>query len=205
MPDWPVILRRTLPFVDVFLPSFEELLFMLRRETHDRLAEETGGSLLDAATPALLHDVSDELLGLGAKVVGIKLGHRGFYLRTGSTQCLAGMGRARPANVGQWADREIWAPCFKVQVVGTAGSGDCTIAGFLTALLRDLSPSEAATMAVAVGACNVEAADTLSGVRTWEETAERVAAGWPQLEQTPALAGWEFDPSASVWVARGRS
>src|SRR5262249_44697698 len=27
--DWQVILRRTLPFVDAFLPSIEELLFML--------------------------------------------------------------------------------------------------------------------------------------------------------------------------------
>ena len=72
------------------------------------------------------------------------------------------------------------APCFKVEVVGTVGSGDCTIAGFLSALLRDFAPAEAARMAVAVGACNVEAADTLSGVRTWEETIERIATGWKQ-------------------------
>jgi sugar/nucleoside kinase (ribokinase family) len=198
---WPVILRRTLPFVDVFLPSFEELLFMLRRETNDRLAAETGGALLDAATPALLHDLSDELLTLGAKAVGIKLGHKGFYLRTGSAQCLEDMGRACPANIVQWAGQELWTPCFKVQVVGTAGSGDCTIAGFLSALLRDLSPAQAAAMAVAVGACNVEAADTLSGVRTWEETTDRVAAGWRQHELSPSLDGWMCDPSTGVWFA----
>ncbi len=51
----------------------------------------------------------------------------------------------------------MWAPCFDVEVVGTTGSGDATIAGFLSALLRDASPEEAMTMAVAVGACNVEA------------------------------------------------
>jgi sugar/nucleoside kinase (ribokinase family) len=65
-------------------------------------------------------------------------------------------------------------------VVGTAGSGDATIAGFLAAFLRDMTPEEAVTMAVAVGACNVEAADTLSGIRPWDETLRRVAAGWPR-------------------------
>lgn len=196
--NWPAILRRTLPFVDVFLPSFEELLFMLRRKTYDRLAAETGGALLEAATPALLHDVSDELLSLGVKVAGIKLGHLGFYLRTGPAASMENMGRSCPQDVAAWAGQELWAPCFRVQVVGTAGSGDCTIAGFLSALLRELPPTQAAAMAVAVGACNVEAADTLSGIRSWDETSERVRAGWEQ--HNLALPGWEQDFATGVWV-----
>jgi sugar/nucleoside kinase (ribokinase family) len=196
---WPIILRRTLPFVDVFLPSLEELLFMLRRDLHDRLVAETGGALIDAATPALLHDLSDELLVLGTKVIGIKLGHRGLYLRTAPADCLANLGNARPADLAAWAGQELWAPCFKVQVVGTTGSGDCTIAGFLAGLLRDLSAKEAVRLAVAVGACNVEAADTLSGVRSWEETTARVAGGWQQHEM--ALEGWSRDPAIGVWTA----
>jgi sugar/nucleoside kinase (ribokinase family) len=131
----------------------------------------------------LLRSLSDELLGLGARVVGIKLGHLGFYLRAADAARLAGMGRARPADIEAWAGCETVIPCFRVNVVGTVGSGDCTIAGFLAALLRDLPPEDAARMAVAVGACNVEAADALSGVRTWEETTARVASGW---EQYPA-------------------
>lgn len=201
---WPLILRRMLPFVDVFLPSIEELLFMLRREQHDRLVAETGDALVDAVSPALLHDLSDELLGLGVKVLVIKLGHRGLYLRTASAAGLAGMGSARPANLAAWSDRELWAPCFKVQVVGTTGSGDCTIAGFLAALLRDLPPEEAANMAVAVGACNVEAADALSGIRTWEETVHRVAAGWShhdlRLDAPGGAPGWTPDPATGLWI-----
>jgi sugar/nucleoside kinase (ribokinase family) len=180
--NWPLILQRTLPYVDVFLPSFEELLFMLRRDEYDRLMAETGGDLLAGVTTALLRSLSDELLDLGAKIAGIKLGHLGFYLRTGTSARLGEMGRARPADLDTWSDCELVTPCFKVEVVGTAGSGDCTIAGFLSALLRDLPPAAAARMAVAVGACNVEAADALSGVRTWEETAARVDAGWEQYD-----------------------
>jgi sugar/nucleoside kinase (ribokinase family) len=178
--NWPFILRRTLPYVDVFLPSFEELLFMLRPEEYARLNAETGGELLSGVSRSLLRSLSDELLGLGARIVGIKLGHLGFYLRAGSAASLAEMGRARPADIDSWADCETITPCFKVNVVGTVGSGDCTIAGFLSALLRDLPAAEAARMAVAVGACNVEAADALSGVQTWEETVTRVQSGWEQ-------------------------
>jgi sugar/nucleoside kinase (ribokinase family) len=48
----------------------------------------------------------------------------------------------------------------------------------LAALLRDVPPERALAIAAAVGACNVEAADALSGVRSWEETLARIDAGW---------------------------
>ena len=35
--DWTAILQRLLPYVDFFVPSFEELCFMLDRERYDRL------------------------------------------------------------------------------------------------------------------------------------------------------------------------
>ncbi len=195
--DWASILRRTLPFVDVFLPSLEELLFMLRRATYERLLADLGDGLLDGITPGLLHELSDELLAYGAKIIGIKLGHRGFYLRTGLLAALEEMGRARPAETSAWADQELWAPCFQVQVAGTTGSGDCTIAGFLTALLRGVSPREAAAMAAAVGACNVEAPDSLSGVLGWQETVERIKAGWPQHDRARWLAAGS---ATGVWI-----
>ena len=78
----------------------------------------------------------------------------------------------------RWPDRELHAPCFAVDVAGTTGSGDATIAGFLAGLVRGLSPAEVMTMAAAVGACCCEAADATSGIRPWEEVCERVAGGW---------------------------
>ena len=84
--DWPAILGRVLPYVDIFLPSIEELLFMLRRQTYDDLTQGGGASLLDQVTPALLSDVSAELLRLGVKMAVIKLGERGLYLRTAAVE-----------------------------------------------------------------------------------------------------------------------
>lgn len=186
--DWPAILRATLPAVDICAPSIDEILYMLRRSDYDRMKSVGAGSPSPGSpcpdsiliTPALLADLADQLLAWGVKIVLIKLGDQGVYLRTAGRAALAALGRGGPADPAAWADRELRAPCFQVQVAGTTGAGDATIAGFLAALLRGMGPEDALTAAVAVGACNVEAADALSGIRTWDETWARIAAGWPR-------------------------
>jgi sugar/nucleoside kinase (ribokinase family) len=198
--DWRVILEGTLPQVDIFLPSVEEILFMLRGETYRELCRSAAGSdLLALVTPQLLSDLGRELIAMGAKIVGLKLGSRGMYLRTGGRDVINSIGRARPSDPDTWAGVELWAPCFKVAIAGTTGSGDATIAGFLAGLLRDLPVEQALTMAVAVGACNVEAADALSGIRTWEETSRRLAGGWERQALELDVPGWQFDRSSGLW------
>jgi sugar/nucleoside kinase (ribokinase family) len=199
--DWVAVFRAALPFVDIFMPSFEETLYALRRADFDRLKQSApGGSLLSLASAGLLGELSSELLEMGAKIVGLKLGDRGLYLRTAGLAWLKGLGRAGPVDLAAWACQELWAPCFQVRVVGTTGSGDATIAGFLGALLRDFSPRQAVTAAVAVGACNVEAADALSGLRPWNETLARIQAGWSRLPMGRPASGWEFDRKNGLWA-----
>jgi len=196
--NWKVILDKTLPHVDIFLPSIEEILFMLRRETYEAIRAEHD-SILAALSPELLNSVSDELLAMGAKIVLLKLGDQGAYLRTADAPSLGNLGRAAPPDVDTWASQELWAPCFQVDVVGTTGSGDATIAGFMSAFLRELSPREALTMAVAVGACNVEAADATSGLLSWKETVKRVAQGWARHPLDLSAAGWQKDEAFDLW------
>ena len=109
------------------------------------------------------------------------------------------MGRGAPADLAAWADQELWAPCFQVEVVGTTGAGDATIAGFLSGLLRDLPPLQVMAAAVGVGACDVEAADATSGIRSWEDTLGRIAAGWPQHRLCLSAPGWARDEASGVW------
>ena len=140
--DWTAWLQRVLPYVDVFLPSLDEMQMMLRQ---DKPAGE----------------LARVLRGWGAGIVGLKMGDQGLYVN--------------------WGDRELTAPCFQVEVVGTTGSGDCTIAGFLAGLVEGLPPEEVMTMAVATGACCCEAPDATGGVRSWPEIRQRIDAGWPRL------------------------
>jgi sugar/nucleoside kinase (ribokinase family) len=199
--DWGAILQAALPFVDIFLPSFEEIMFMLHRQTYEQMQQKAlNGQVLRLVTPTMLSALGRQLIDLGTRVVVIKLGDRGLYLRTARESALSEMGRAAPADLPAWANQELWSPCFQVDVVGTTGSGDATIAGFLSALLRDLSPRQSLTAAVAVGACNVEAADALSGIRSWEQTAARIQAGWEKLPLEISAPGWHYDPPARLWV-----
>ncbi|MBN1428505.1 MAG: carbohydrate kinase family protein [Anaerolineae bacterium] len=196
--DWRAIYTAALPYVDIFLPSIEEIMFTLRREMYEQL--NANGTLLQQVTPELLVDISEELLGLGVKIVVLKLSENGLYLRSADETQMQQLGRARPEQWEAWANKELRAPCFQVEVTGTTGSGDATIAGFLSALLRGLPPEKAMTMAVAVGACNVEAADALSGLRTWDETVARVDAGWARHLLSIRSPGWQWDDAHSLWV-----
>jgi sugar/nucleoside kinase (ribokinase family) len=187
--DWREWMRNVLPHVDVFLPSVEELVFMLDRAKHDELESRTGG-LLGSLHGGLLAALGDELLQFGPAVALVKLGDRGLYLRTSPDPGrLAAAGSCAPDV--SWLGRELYAPCFQVAVAGTTGSGDCTIAGFLAALMRGLPPGETLQSAVAVGACSVEVPDAIGGVREWEATRQRIAAGWKQLDRVPELPGWQ--------------
>ena len=195
--DWPAILRRTLPYVDVFVPSVEELLYMLWRERYDELQRAPHRvGMIDALTPAEISRLAEQTLALGAQILMLKLGHRGIYLRT--TERLQAKGRGAPADVAAWAQRELWAPCFRVNVVSTAGSGDSAIAGFISGLLRGQAPEGAVTSAVAVGACNVEAADTTSGVRSWRKLWRVYArVGRGSMRMWMPQTGFGMPPAAS--------
>ena len=103
-------------------------------------------------------------------------------------------------NPSVWANRELWAPCFKTCVVGTTGSGDATIAGLLAGVLHGLGPVEAMTGAVGTGACNVEAADALGGIIPWSQVQERIARGWERLPLDINAEGWRFDAQQDVWI-----
>ncbi len=172
--DWHKILSRSLPYVDVFVPSIEEIVFMLRRSDY----EAWQGDVLAHITADYLAALARELLDMGSVIVGFKLGELGFYLETAEAtkferlQCL-------PLDVPAWTKAKVWTPAYEVKVVGAAGAGDSAYAGLLAALLRGMSPLGAVRWACAVGACNVEAADTTSGVRSWQETEARLSAGWP--------------------------
>lgn len=193
--DWPALLAQALPHTDLFLPSVEEMVFMLMRRRLDDL--RSGRLEVDGA---LLAELGGRLIDMGAAVALIKLGDQGAYLRTSGDQArLAAIGPAAPAGLDDWTGRELLAPCFRVDVAGTTGAGDCTIAGFLAALLRGAGPEEAMTSAVAVGACNVERADATSGVPHWREVQSRVEAGWARRPVTLALPLWRRDSSTGLY------
>jgi sugar/nucleoside kinase (ribokinase family) len=195
MIDWGAFLSRVLPHVDMFVPSIEELLFMLDRPAFSRLAGSGGGDeIIRNVTFAELSGLAARAHAAGVAAVLIKLGDRGAYLSTGARG---------PAGARGWAHRQLYTPVFSVPgLAGTAGSGDATIAGFLASVVRGLSAEEALTNAVAVGGCCVEAPDATSGIRSWDETLGRVKAGWARRAVEVREPGWR-STGTGLWAGPG--
>lgn len=180
--NWKYFLETVLPYVDIFLPSLEETLFMLDREFYD------SGQWQQTMPAPYLHDLTSRMHNLGVAIAGIKLGEQGLYLHTTSKERLEPLSHLiQPKG---WANKELWSPIFKVEVKGTVGAGDSAIAGFLASILKGLSPEDAVTMACAVGACCVEAPDASSGIRSWEETKARIERGW-ERRFVHTLSHWQ--------------
>jgi len=202
--DWPELFENVLPFVDIFLPGVDELLLMLHPKRYEALMDAGDGDLLSQVDGVLLDELSAELQDPGVAVVVLKLGTQGVYLRTtGDGARMSGMAKILPLSARIWRDRELLVPAFKAEVVGTTGAGDCAIAGFLAGLVRGLPPDDVLTSAAAVGACNVEAADAISGVLSWEAVQARLAAGWAQHNTRIRLRGWGWDVDRRLWIGPG--
>ncbi len=199
--DWQALLTEALPQVDIFLPSVEEALWMLDRGRHRALAKNSGTDLPGALDGALLNNLASRALDLGATLVGLKLGDQGLYLRTSADHARnAALADRLGLPRRDWLNRELLAPAFAAELVGTTGAGDCAVAGFLTGLLRGLKPSGTLEAATAVGACNVEAADAVSGVPAWTAVQARLQAGWAQVPTRLRLRGWGWDPDRRLWI-----
>ncbi|UCH26009.1 MAG: carbohydrate kinase family protein [Trueperaceae bacterium] len=186
--DWRAFLARVLPHVDLFTPSLEEMLFMLEREVFD------AGLWREHVAPGALEaGLATELLSMGPAAVVLTLGERGLYLRTAGHERLVETALASQ----HWARRELWAPIFVVDVEGTTGAGDAATAGLITGLLNDYPPERALTLAAAVGACCVEAADATSGIRSLADTLHRVEAGWVRAFDRSEVDNWRRLPSGA--------
>jgi sugar/nucleoside kinase (ribokinase family) len=193
MADWRSILKNSLPYVDVFLPSFEEMLYMLHRDRYEQFIRQNQGSKACPIPETLLSEMTEELLEMGVVIVGLKLGEHGLYIRTSANQeRFLQMGRCtpKPAILNQWLNRKLLSTCYEVNFVGSTGAGDCTIAGFLAGLLSGLSIEETLNLAVGAGACNVEEADAVSGIPSWDELHKRISNGWNKRLLKMELKGW---------------
>jgi bifunctional ADP-heptose synthase (sugar kinase/adenylyltransferase) len=80
-----------------------------------------------------------------------------------------------------------------------AGSGDSTIAGFLVALLKGETIEMCLKYACMCGAQNVQALDTVSGIKNWAQTTREIGSGWKKNELKIRTVGWKFDWKEKLW------
>ena len=127
---WMELLAPCLPYMDYAVPSIEEARMVTGR--HE---------------PA---DVAKALMDRGVKVVGLKMGEDGCYIRS--------------------ADAEIRIPKYDVDAVDACGAGDAFAAGFLTGVAKGWDLEKTGRFANAVGALCVTAIGATTGIRSLEDT-----------------------------------
>ncbi|MEI6970517.1 MAG: carbohydrate kinase family protein [bacterium] len=202
---WRKILRRILPHVDVYLPSAEETFYMLwPDEFLARKKRHKQADLLNHFTPEEYSVMADEVLAMGTRMVALKSGHRGFYLKTSGKAAMAELDFITPRCRAGWADRELWTPAFAVDHFGSAtGSGDSAIAGFLSALLRGLPIEATLKYATCCGLQNVRVLDAVSGIKPWDETTRMLKRRMPMLDLKITGEGWRYSKKAGLWAGPG--
>ena len=205
--DWDAILRETLPYVDLFLPSIEEIAFSLDRDgflAKRREAGRKGVDIMELFTAEDYSRFAERLISYGAGVVTLKAGVRGIYVRTAARERLERFGRAKPGDMSNWADRELFEPSFVAdRVAFTTGAGDCAIAGFLAAFARGETIERTLRFAAGCGCLNVRVHDSVSGIVPYEEVA-RLMEGWRKVETPPCFRGeagegWRYDEEGQVF------
>ncbi len=181
--DWEKILERTLPFVDFFVPSFEELCWMLDRKTWEKLAAD-GGDMTDGLDlEACAAPLAEKCINMGVGAVLIKCGISGMYYKTAGEKRIRAVGNQLGLDPDAWTDREGSQACFEAEVVRSAtGSGDVSIAAFLSAVLRGDPPERCAQLAAAEGAASVVTYDALGGILPLDELSRRIQNGWKTKE-----------------------
>lgn len=172
--DWAAWLRNVLPLTDFFLPSLDELQFMLRDNAKGE--EELAAWCLKA----------------GAAAVMLKCGAEGLFFQSApdSERWERILGCIGVSGAKSWNGRQLAGSCFQVDVAGATGAGDCTIAGFLDGFHQGYNPERCLQFALAVGAFNVETLDAVSGIPARQIVLARIAAGWPVHEPSPDLSLW---------------
>ena len=194
--DWRAILEAWCPLSDIMVPSAEEVFYFLYKDKFNAKKDSLGPkeSVLDYITVGEISDMADELIGMGSGVAMIKCGHRGLYVRTAGRDRLDKFGAARPADIDNWADRELWFGVYEEdKFVGALGSGDSAIAGFLSAFVWGHSIESCLRYGNAAGSMNVTVPDGLSWNKGFEDLTRRIESGWARKPMKIDADGWKFD------------
>jgi sugar/nucleoside kinase (ribokinase family) len=127
---WMSVIEPYFQHTDYFLPSIEEARM-----------------IAGVQEPA---DIARCFLDKGVKVVGLKMGEKGCYIRS--------------------SDAELRLPAYKVDVVDATGAGDAFAAGFLAGVAMGWDLERTGKLANAAGAFAVTAIGTTAGLKGLDET-----------------------------------
>lgn len=178
--EWDMTLAAMLPYVDFFVPSVEELCFMLDKKRYESWQRKANGrDITEIVSISDIEPLGQKVIELGAKIVLIKCGAAGIYYRTAEADKLGDLCAQLNLSLESWANKEGFEPSYVPEaVISGTGAGDTCIAAFLASVLKENDLEKSLQLATAQGACCVAAYDALGGLRMLEELEEKIQKGW---------------------------
>ena len=183
--DWLTILKNVIPCVDFFVPSIEELCFMLDKDRYNDWQIRAKGADITAILDVDkdIRPLADKCMDMGCRILLLKCGAPGMYYKTASEDVLVNIPERLGLDIKDWAFKEGFEKSYKPEkILSGTGAGDTSIAAYLTAMLNGEPPEECIRLAAAEGASCVTAYDSLSGLMSLCELKEKIASGWEKAD-----------------------
>lgn len=179
--DWEKIIKSLLPYVDFFVPSIEELGYMMDKSIYHEWNERAGGaditSILDIEKD--VKPLADTLIEWGAKCVLIKCGAPGLYLSCADSDVM----QTIDPQFKDWGNVQFFEKSYVPdRILSGTGAGDTCIAAFLKAAIDGYDAKRCMQLAAATGASCITAYNTLSGLLSFDEMLARIENGWEKNE-----------------------
>ena len=187
--NWRRILSRVLPLIDFFVPSIEEIGFMLNREQYHIWNQRANGGDITGflSVDEDIKPLADEIIKLGAAVVMLKCGAPGIYYQSCKKASIQELCRIHDLSLNDWLGMDGFQKGFRPEkVISATGAGDVCIAAFLTAMLLGKALKECVCLAALAGAECVTTYDALSGLEPLsmlEYKLRRLAENQPSSEK----------------------
>jgi len=178
--DWPEIMKNTLPFVDIFLPSLEEVVQIMMPGKYNYLQSINGKTGADKkkAIIDLAREAGRLIIDSGVKVLLIKAGENGIYLRTGNI--------VSPENnfhflndLKEWNNRELWCDAYyadSTRVINSSGAGDTAVAAFLSAIINGEDPGLSVKYAAIAGRNSLYCKNVFRDISNWQKMEEELGS-----------------------------
>jgi len=183
--DWLQIMKGVLPLTDIFVPSLEEVLQIMKPGEYARIISSAGNSeIIDLIPIGIIREIGRIIIELGAKILLIKAGHRGIYLLTGD---ILALNQKEGYNLPEadWNHRELWCDAYPVdpgKVKNSTGAGDTAAAAFLSAILDGTTAETALKLAAIAGRNNLYCQDIYKEIYGWQTMEEEVLSGQHEIK-----------------------
>lgn len=170
--NWLEILNKTLAYVDIFAPSLEELIKIMKPVEYKEIccSNTAQRDFNDLVPIDMIVEISNQILEMGVNILMIKAGKCGTYLFTGDG-ALVNL-KLGNRSESTWNKRKIHCKAFFAEpdkIINTSGAGDTTIGAFLTALINGETIESALKLASLGGRNNLYCKDIYKDLKQWSE------------------------------------